>query len=260
MIGIFDSGIGGLSLVKELKKSLPEVSFVYFGDTGRTPYGNKGLDTVRGFAQEAYEFLHAQGAVVCVIACNTASAAAADFLRAQNSMPIIDVIESGCTGALQETKSRTIGVMATAGTISSHAHATFLRKSASDVTVHEYPCPSLATLIEDSVISEGLVEAAVREYLADVDPQIDALILGCTHYPLITGIIQKVVGDGVQLIDPAQKSVAQLQNYLRIHPECNLTAKQGGKDRYFVSDQQESFDRLVEKFLGERVSSEMAQL
>ena len=259
MIGIFDSGVGGLSLVRELVAVLPGFSIVYFGDSARFPYGNKSPETVLHYSREILSFLEQKGAQLSIIACNTASTVA-DDLRQDFERPLFDVVHAACNEAVSRTTSGHIGVMGTAGTIRSRAHATVLRSLREDISVYEYPCPSLATLIEDHVISAEVLEAAVRSYLKELPASVDTLILGCTHYPLIAEMIQKVVGESVSLIDPAHAVVAEVHEYLQKHPERARELHTSEEHTFFVSDEAASFTKYAKQVLGKEVMPIMHRL
>lgn len=261
MIGIFDSGIGGLSLTRELFRQLPGYDTIYFGDVARTPYGTKSLKTVRDYAREAFDLLQSRGARLLIIACNTASAAAAEDLRARNAMPVFDVVSAGARAVITATRNGHIALMGTPATIRSGKHRAALEAARPDIAIEEYPCPSLATMIEDPVLDPSVVDAALRSYVGTVAATgADTLVLACTHYPLIANRISAVVGNSVTLVDPAAETVKEVRSYLALHPEIANNLSRADSHTFLVSDQGETFAHLVEKFLGKQVGVEVVQM
>src|SRR4051812_4127255 len=201
-IGVFDSGIGGLTVVRELMRQLPQESVVYFGDTARVPYGPKSPDTVRRYSREIASFLLKQQAKAIVIACNTATAHALSVLREEFSVPVIGVVEPGARAAARATSGGRIGVIGTAGTVASGAYDRAIRAILPDARVVTKACPLLVPLVEEGWIDHPVTAQVAREYLAPLmDEQIDTLVLGCTHYPLLKDVLCRALGRGVTLID-----------------------------------------------------------
>ncbi len=250
-IGIFDSGVGGLTVLRELLRQLPHEELVYLGDTARVPYGTKSSQTVGRYAREAARFLVGQRVKLLVVACNTASAVALDDLAAVHRLPVVGVIEPGARRALEVTRVGRIGVIGTEGTIRSGAYERALRKGRPEIEICTAPCPLLVPLAEEGWAEHPIARLAAAEYLAPLLQQgIDTLVLGCTHYPLLKRTLQQVAGPKVELIDSAEetaKTVAALLKAQRLERSGSLP---GGPPRYFVTDVAERFERVGGSFLG----------
>ncbi|NJC87142.1 MAG: glutamate racemase [Desulfuromonas sp.] len=249
-IGIFDSGVGGLTVLRELRRQLPHEELVYLGDTARVPYGTKSPQTVGRYAREAARFLVGQRVKLLVVACNTASAVAVDELAAIHRLPVVGVIEPGARRALEVTRSGRIGVIGTEGTIRSRAYERALRKGNPDVEVCATPCPLFVPLAEEGWAEHPIARLAAAEYLAPLLRQgIDTLVLGCTHYPLLKRTLQEVAGPGVTLIDSAEETAKTVATLLVTQgfERCDLPS---GPPRYFVTDVAERFERVGGAFLG----------
>ena len=252
-IGVFDSGVGGLTVLRELRSQIPDESLVYLGDTARVPYGTKSSPTVLRYAHEAARFLLAQRVKLLVVACNTASAVALDDLAERYHVPVIGVIEPGARRALEVTRKGRIGVIGTEGTVRSGAYERALRAARSDVNVFAAACPLFVPLAEEGWANHEIARMAAREYLKPLlDQGIDTLVLGCTHYPLLKQTLQDVTGAGVQLVDSARetaKTVAQrlMEQQLLQHD------KAAAPPRYFVTDIPDRFERVGGSFLGEQL-------
>ena len=223
-IGIFDSGVGGLTVFKEIASLLPGENLIYLGDTARVPYGTKSVETVRRYALEAAEFLVDQGVKLLVVACNTASAVALPQLRERFQLPVIGVIEPGAKRAA-ESLNRRIGVIGTEGTINSNRYPEAIHALLPDAQISSAPCPLFVPLAEEGWAEHEVARLTAREYLQPLlTAQIDTLVLGCTHYPLLRNTLQHVLGDAVVLVDSAEetaKSVQQLfQQQGLVNPEC----------------------------------------
>lgn len=210
-IGVFDSGIGGLTVARELLRLLPEESLLYFGDTARVPYGPKSPETVRRYAQEAAAFLLSRDVKLIVIACNTATAHAVDLLAAALPVPVVGVIEPGARAAVQATRSGRIGVIGTTGTIRSGAYDLAVRHRLPDARVYAQPCPLFVPLVEEGLAGHPAAGLLAQDYLGPLhEMDVDVLILGCTHYPLMRELIADVMGDAVQLVDSATQTAAEV--------------------------------------------------
>ena len=249
-IGVFDSGIGGLTVVRELIRQLPNESIIYFGDTARVPYGPKGPDTVLRYSREITEFLKGQGIKAMVIACNTATAHALAALRAENDLPIIGVIEPGARAAARATTGGRIGVIGTYGTVNSGAYEKAILAEAPGAHVTSIACPLFVPLAEEGWLDTEATSLIAREYLSPlVDAKIDTLVLGCTHYPLLKRVIGKTVGREVRLIDSAEETAAETGKVLcekgLAHPETH-----DARYRFIASDAPEQFLRVGQRFLG----------
>jgi len=249
-IGVFDSGMGGLTVVREMMSQLPNESIIYFGDTARVPYGPKSPDTVLRYSREITSFLKGEGVKALVIACNTATAHALPALRREFDMPIVGVIEPGARAAAAVTKTKRVGVIGTAGTIKSKAYEKEIRKILPDVEVTAQACALFVPLVEEGWLDSEVTRAVARNYLAPiVSAEVDTLVLGCTHYPLMKTVIGNVVGREVRLIDSAHETARQAGEILRAHGLENGTPD-GARYRFIASDAPDTFLGLGERFLG----------
>ncbi len=250
-IGVFDSGVGGLTVVKEIIRQLPQEDIVYFGDTAHLPYGPKSFQTIKRLVRDNIHFLLKKKIKAVILACHTASAFTLEEMREENPIPIIGVIRPGAGEALRVTKNKRIGVIGTYGTIKSGAYAKELKRLEPEAFVIEKPCPLFVPLVEEGWIEKEATRLIVREYLEPLkEEEIDTLILGCTHYPLLKKEITQVMGE-VSLIDSARATVGRLK---RILEEKNLLAREGvPRHSFFVSDAPERFARLGKIFLGKEI-------
>lgn len=246
-IGIFDSGVGGLTVLKEIAAHLPDEDLVYLGDTARVPYGTKSPETVRRYALEAAGFLAAQGVKMLVVACNTASAVALDLLREKYAMPVIGVIEPGSRRAAELTRSGKVGVVGTDGTIKSGAYSRAIHAIDSSIEVHPVACPLFVPLAEEGWAEHEIARLAAEEYLAPLRPMIDTLVLGCTHYPLLKNILHDVLGPDIGLVDSAEETARAVSGLLG-----DARNSQSGKReiRFFVTDVPTRFERVGNAFFG----------
>lgn len=252
-IGVFDSGIGGLTVVRELLRQLPHESLIYFGDTARVPYGNKSPETVRRYAAEITDFLTERGVKMVVVACNTASAHALADLQQRASVPVEGVIEPGARAAVRASGTRRIGVIGTAGTIRSGAYGRAIKALAPDATVLERACPLLVPLVEEGWLDHAATRLIAREYLAPLrDAGIDTLVLACTHYPLLKPLLADIMGPGISLIDSAEETAAAVSRELA-HSTLHAPADAPASARFVVSDAPETFERVGAAFLGGHV-------
>ena len=259
-IGIFDSGVGGLTVYRALHERLPDEHFVYLGDTARVPYGTKSLATVERYAVENSRFLEQHGIKLLVVACNTASALALPAIRDAVNVDVIGVIEPGARAAIIESKQGRIGVIATEATIQSGAYRTAIAHRAPNAEVIERACPLFVALAEEGWAETDIARHVAEEYLNDLRvKEIDALVLGCTHYPILRGVIQDVVGADVRLIDSgaaaAYETAALLQekNLARVASEHERARERhlcDDLDHFYVTDAAERFSRVAERFLG----------
>lgn len=249
-IGIFDSGIGGLTVFAAIKKRLPHEPLVYLGDTARVPYGTKSRETVVRYSIENATFLASHGVKAVVVACNTASAMALDELRARVDVPVIGVVEPGAQAAIARSTSRRIGVIGTRATIDSDAYGHALRALDEDVHVVGAACSLFVPLVEEGWLDGEISEAVAIRYLTSLkEASVDVLILGCTHYPLLKDVIAKVMGDDVALVDSALAAADALA--IRLH-ERGLAADGSSvpSDRIFVTDVPGRFEAVARRFLG----------
>jgi glutamate racemase len=252
-IGIFDSGVGGLTLLKEVVRLLPHEDLLYVGDTARVPYGTKSQETVRRYAVESASFLVRQGVKMLVVACNTASAVAIDKLASQFQIPVIGVIEPGSRRAATLSVNRKVGVIGTEGTVRSGAYARAIRLENPEIEVFSAACPLFVPFAEEGWADHRIAEIAASEYLAPlIEAGVDTLVLGCTHYPLLKKTLLTVLGNGVHLVDSAEEAakvvVATLET---VGP--NHSGK--GSVRFFVTDVPDRFNRVGSSFLGRALES-----
>lgn len=214
-IGVFDSGIGGLTVVKALRELLPNEDIFYLGDTARLPYGNKSAETVERYSLELADMLIRENAKLIVVACNTVSSVSIPKLRTNVSVPVIGVIEPGAQAAIAMTRNRHVGVIGTRATIHSGAYENALRALNVHVRVSSQACPLLVPLIEEGLLDDKLTDQAIARYLDPIIADgIDTLVLGCTHYPLLAGAISRAIGDNVKLVDSAQNCAVAVRNLL----------------------------------------------
>lgn len=247
-IGVFDSGVGGLTVLRELLARLPGESFVYFGDTARVPYGTKSADTVLRFSCENIQLLLGHGVKIVVVACNTASAEAVPLLGKEFDVPIVGVIDPGVRAAAAATKTGRIGIIGTAGTIRSGAYQKGVRAVLPGATVIPQACPMFVPLAEEGWVDGDIATAVARRYLAVYDESgIDTLVLGCTHYPLLRGPIARAVRPGVQLVDSAVQTAIEVSARLE---ELNLRETGTGGFRVLLSDSNPAFEDVATRFLG----------
>ena len=253
-IGIFDSGLGGLTVAHAIFERLPYESTVYFGDTARVPYGPKSPDTVRRYSLEIMRWLLEQGVKAIVVACNTSTAHALDALQKECPVPVLGVIEPGARAAVAASGGQPIGVIGTAGTIKSGAYERAIRILAPEVEIASRACPLFVPLVEEGWLNHPATELVAEEYLAPVRGRnVTTLVLGCTHYPLLKPLLQEVIGVGVQLIDSAAETAKALEKVL-LGTELNAAAGEAVLHRFCVSDDPDRFRRVGGAFLGSRVS------
>jgi len=249
-IGVFDSGMGGLTVVREMIGQLPNESIIYFGDTARVPYGPKSPDTVLRYSREITSFLKGEGVKALVVACNTATAHALPALREEFDIPVLGVIEPGARAAVSVTKNKRVGVIGTAGTIKSRAYEKEIAKLLPDVELTARACALFVPLVEEGWVDSEPARAIARNYLAPlVSAQVDTLVLGCTHYPLMKSVIGNVVGRDVRLIDSAHETARETGEVLRANGLEN-NALNGARYRFIASDAPDTFLSLGQLFLG----------
>lgn len=249
-IGVFDSGIGGLTVVAEIARRLPREEIIYFGDTARLPYGPKSKETVTQFAIQDTEFLLTHGVKMVVVACNTASSVAIGELSRRYDLPIIGVIAPGALAAVSSTLTGKIAVIGTEGTIASHAYLRAIERLDRDIEVLEKSCPLFVPLAEEGWTEREVTLVIAHEYLIPLrDAGVDVVVLGCTHYPILKGTIGKVFGPGVRLIDSAEETAAEVAERLTV---LGLARDREGtpEHRFFVSDVPHRFREQAERFLG----------
>jgi glutamate racemase len=250
-IGVFDSGVGGLTVLRELRRQLPAENLVYLGDTARVPYGTKSAATVLRYAHEAARFLLARRVKLLVVACNTASAVALDELAARYSVPVVGVIEPGARRALAATRNGRVGIIGTEGTVRSGAYQKTLQALRPGTEVHAAVCPLFVPLAEEGWAKHEVARLAARDYLAPLlAARVDTLVLGCTHYPLLLETLQTVAGPSVTLVDSAQETALTVAARLE-RDGLLATGQVHGESRFFVTDIPDRFVKVGGGFLGE---------
>lgn len=253
-IGIFDSGIGGLTVAKAVAKALPNEDIIYFGDTARVPYGIKSEETVREYALQITDFLLSKGVKMILIACNTVSASAKNEIKAKTSyLPVLDVITSGTEMALLQTPNDHVGVIGTLATVNSRAYEKSIHALNSQIKVTQQACPLLVPLAEEGWIDNEVALKTLESYLSVFDnSDINSLILGCTHYPLFKKTIPSILkSETIKIIDSADSIALTAKNTLNT---LELLNNEGGEFQCFVSDRPQRFQELAERFLGRKIS------
>jgi glutamate racemase len=253
-IGVFDSGLGGLTVFKVLARRMPEESLIYFGDTAHVPYGSKSPEAIARFSSEVAKFLAGRGIKVLVVACNTSSAWALPAIRKAVKVPVIGVIEPGARGALGVSRGGRIGVIGTEATVRSGAYEKAIRNLKKSARTASVACPLFVPLVEEGWWSGEVVTSVARKYLAPLKhSRVDTVILGCTHYPYLKPVLARVLGPSVRLIDSAEETARETQAVLS---ELGLRAPRGGRGRreFYASDAPERFKRLARRMLGRGVS------
>lgn len=246
-IGVFDSGVGGLTVLKEIVRLLPHEDSIYVGDTARVPYGTKSKETVTRYSLEITDFLIEKGIKLLVVACNTASAVALPALKAHHHLPIIGVITPGARKAAATTKTRKVGVIGTEGTIKSGAYEKAIKSIAQDIEVVSKACPLFVPLAEEGWTDNDVAVAAAERYLAGMKG-VDTLVLGCTHYPLLKEVISKVVGNTVNLIDSGEETAREVKRVLE--EQGTLKDEDSGNRTFYVTDTPDRFVNIGLNFLG----------
>lgn len=251
-IGIFDSGVGGLTVVRAVNRLLPGESVVYFGDTARVPYGSKSPETVIRFSMEDAEFLLGKGIKLLVVACNTASSVSLPALREFADVPVIGVIEPGAKTAASLTVNGTVGVIGTLGTISSGAYQKALKSYGTVDRIIAQPSPLLVPLVEEGWLEHRITELVLREYTAPlVSEGMDTLVLGCTHYPLLKDPLSRILGPGIRLVDSAESTAEEVASIL---DSADMRSdSETGENSFYVSDIPLKFQEIAQRFLGRAV-------
>jgi glutamate racemase len=258
IIGVFDSGFGGLTVLKALLELIPDADYAYFGDTARLPYGSKSVETVGRYAVEAAHYLESHGAQMLVIACNTATALALDRIKAAAHVPVVGVVEPGAESAAAATKRRKIVVIGTEATVSSHAYRKALE--ARGMSAREKACPLLVPLVEEGWVEHPVTEEVARIYLgeafADGFADADVLVLGCTHYPLLKPLLRRVAPSHVTIVDSAESTARAVASHLQqLVPQAGQAEerRRTARVKFFATDSVEKFQRLGQRFLGHPV-------
>lgn len=252
-IGIFDSGVGGLTVLKEIVKALPQEDTIYLGDTARVPYGTKSPETVTRYARQIAGFLVRRDIKLLVVACNTASAVSLEALEAELPIPVVGVIEPGARRAVAVTRSGRVGVIGTEGTIKSSAYTRAIKRLAPEIEVLTQPCPIFVPLAEEGWTDNEVTRLTTIQYLQPLkEAGVDTLVLGCTHYPLLKKVIAEVMGPDVRLVDSAEETARTVADILA---ERNLLrpATEMGNHHYYVTDVPAGFIKVGNRFLGGRL-------
>jgi glutamate racemase len=255
MIGIFDSGVGGMTVARAIEQLCPDLPLVYFGDIARTPYGSKSPDTIFRYSQFNTNFLLGQGAELIVVACNTASSTAADALRAHYPVPILDVITPATVRAAEQSRTGRIGIIGTRATVKSSIYPQRIRAMRPEAKVFSQACPLLVPLVEEGWLVRRETKMILRRYLHPLrQKKIDTLVLGCTHYPLLKELISPRIGSQVNLIDSSVEMALHVRSYLAKHPDLEARLRRkGGMSRFYVSDCTEAVEQMAARIFGRPV-------
>jgi len=253
-IGVFDSGIGGLTVVKELIRNLPGEDIIYLGDTARVPYGTKSRRTVIAYSHSNTEFLISKGVKLLVVACNTASSVSIPSLRSEFDIPVIGVIEPGAKKAVSVTKTEKIGIIGTPSTINSGAYKSAIESLNPNIEVISKACPLFVPLADEGWIEGQITESIAEKYLSPFkETGIDVLVLGCTHYPLLKNTIQKIMGDQITLVDSAEETAALIKDILIGKNLLNDKSAQSDRE-FYLTDVSDTFLSVAGRFLGEKIN------
>jgi glutamate racemase len=253
-IGVFDSGIGGLTVLKEILRELPQESTIYLGDTARVPYGIRSAETVMRYSFENTKFLSSKDIKILVIACNTASSVSLDALKNSMAIPVLGVIEPGAKAAVHATRNRKIGVIGTSATIQSNAYTTAIHAIDPAIKVFGLACPLFVPLVEEGWITGNIAMMIAKQYLDGIKEKgIDTLVLGCTHYPLLKKVISDVMGEEVTLIDSAVETSQAIKTVLAMF-ELGRNQKPFPRREFYVTDSPDRFVKVGENFLGEKIN------
>lgn len=251
-IGVFDSGVGGLTVAREIMRQLPNERIVYFGDTARVPYGSKSQETITKFSKQIVRFLQTQEVKAIVVACNSASACAVDVLEREVDIPVVDVVRPGARTAIEATRNGKIGVIATEATIGSGIYSRYIKENNPDAKVLSKACPLFVPLVEEGLWEDPVTDEIAGRYLNElIDVGIDTLILGCTHYPIIRSTIGRIMGDGVTLVNPAYETAHELKSLLEKKGLESGHRPGLGTElyRFFVSDAADKFQKFANSIL-----------
>ena len=251
-IGVFDSGIGGLTVVREIMRQLPNEKIIYFGDTARVPYGSKSKDTITRYSRQICRFLMTKEVKTIVVACNTATAYALDELEKEIDLPMIGVLKPGAKVAAETTKNGKVGVIATRATIGSESYTHYIKQINPEATVLGKACPLFVPLVEEGLLEDPVTDEIAMRYLSELkDEEIDTLILGCTHYPLIRKTIGRTMGEGVTLVNPAYETARELKEQLAMRNLLNEEKVDLGTNKYqfYVSDAADKFQQFANSII-----------
>ena len=262
-IGVFDSGVGGITVVKEIFKNLPNEKIIYFGDTARVPYGNKSPETVIRYSKQIAQFLVSQGVKAIVIACNTASALALDAVREVVSVPVIGVVLPGAEAAANATKNGNIGIIGTNATIKSGLYEKSISETLPTAKTFGQACPLFCNLVEEKMIDDEVTIMMIHRYMDDLvkNNKIDTLVLGCTHYPILESVIKREVGEGITLVNPAYETAKALEKLLSSQNLLNTEILSDNSHTFYVSDDAEHFRTFASDILElETINTNLAVL
>jgi len=258
-IGIFDSGLGGLTVARAIVDTLPTFDMIYFGDTARTPYGSKSRETVIQYACENTELLIQKGAEIIVMACNTAASVATDILRKNYDIPIFEVISPAAALVSSFTHARRVGIIGTRATINSNVYTNKISQQRPDIQVHAMPCPLLVPLVEEGWLNKPETRMIVKKYLHPLKVrQVDTLILACTHYPILKSIIQKKIGRRVRVIDSAEAVAQQLMTYFKEN-NFQQDANKQGTCHFYVSDITPHFEKIAQSIFKRKIDLQVTR-
>ena len=259
-IGVFDSGMGGLTVLRALRHELPDESFIYLGDTARLPYGTKSKDTVKAYAMQMAQVLMQRQIKALVIACNTATTAAVDYLQANfGDIPVIGVVRPGAAAAAAATRNQRIAVLATETTIASHAYQDLIRHHLPQVLIHSRACSVLVALAEEGMIDNAIVRETLQHYLSGLTTE-DTILLGCTHFPIFKPTLRKMLPEEVHLVDSAEATAALLRQELLAKGLELTNPKKPGRIQYLVTDSVQRFQTMGEFFLQEPIQKSEIEL
>ncbi|MBI5150716.1 MAG: glutamate racemase [Candidatus Omnitrophica bacterium] len=256
-IGVFDSGLGGLTVVKELIRLLPHEHIVYYGDTARVPYGTKSKESIIRFSRENTEVLLRYNVKMVVVACNTSSSYALPVLRGKFSLPVVGVIEPGARKAARVTRNGKVGVIATSATVNSGSYVKAIHRCDRRARVFSQACPLFVPLVEEGWTSKPVASQVAREYLGPLRKQgVDTVVLGCTHYPLLKNVLQRIMGRRVVLVDSAREVAAEVKGTLEEKGLLRSAGSRGrGKRTFLISDRPQAFEKTAKEFLGYNIKA-----
>ena len=258
MIGIFDSGVGGLTVVKEIQKRLPGYQILYFGDTARLPYGTKGADFVQKFSSKIAKWLISNGAEIIVIACHTSSAWAGDLLKKKHKNIVFDMISFAAKDVVAKAKNKKVGIIGTPGTIKSGAWNKQLKKLDPSLKIFSKSCSLFVPMVEMGFTSGRLAESIVKEYLKEIkSKKVDVLVLACTHYPLLGKTIKKYMGKNVKIINPAEGTAKEIKKFLLQNKAIAKKIKKGGKQKFTFSDEPYNLEKISHLCFGKKIKAEI---
>jgi glutamate racemase len=261
MIGIFDSGLGGLTVVKKFQEILPQYQLLYFGDTARTPYGNRGEEVIKQYAKQDAEILIKRGAQIIVVACNSASAIAYEYLRSELAMPVFEVVTPAAGKATSLTRNKRVGVIGTRATINSGVYEKLIKNNNKDIRIFQNSAPLLVPLVEEGWLNKPETKMILKKYLLPLKTQqIDTLIMACTHYPFLRQAIQEKIGRRVRLVDPAEEVVLKIKEYLEQNSVIDKGLPRNDHHQFLVSDLTSRGQNLASQWLGRNVKLEKIEI